>query len=51
MILVSGFREKSEMRDERPSLWWCWLRFTVEEHGGSTLFGSVRSKREKSDFQ
>ena len=23
------------MRDERPSLWWCWMRFTIEEHGGS----------------
>ena len=50
-LLVSGFREKSEIRDERPSLWWCWLKFTMEEHGGSTPFRSVRLQREESDFQ
>ena len=30
---------------------WCWLRFTVEEHGGFTPFRSVSLKREKIDFQ
>ena len=50
-LLVSGFREKSEIRDERPSFWWYWLRLTMEEHGRSTPFRSVRLKREESDLQ
>jgi len=36
-LLLSGFREKSDMRDERPSLWWGWLRFTVEASYSRTL--------------
>ena len=41
MFVGLGFwREKW---DERPFLWWCWLRFTVEEHEAHRLINSLLS--------